>query len=111
MATRLYGVLWRWHFLAGVIAFPILFVIAVTGAIYTFEPELDRLANAELLTVEPTSARRSLDELVVVAEQTCTARGILDPHEAERSATVYCKGDREAYLDPYTGEVLGTRDI
>lgn len=110
MATRLYGLLWRWHFMAGLVVFPVLFVIAMTGAIYTFQPELDRLANPELLTVAPRPERRPLDELAAVAARTCTARGILVPYQTDRAVTVYCKDDREAYVDPYAGALLGIRD-
>ncbi|NVB83547.1 MAG: PepSY domain-containing protein [Kofleriaceae bacterium] len=113
MATRLYGIVWRWHFLAGVIACPIVFVIALTGALYAFQPELDRALNPKLLVVEPTGARRPVDELVRAAPVSCTVIGINLPSAADRPATVYCTQGtrREVYIDPYRATLLGERDV
>lgn len=113
MATRLYGILWRWHFLAGVVACPVVFVIALTGALYTFQPELDRALNPELLHVEPAGARRPVDELVRAAPASCTVIGINLPSATDRPATVYCSQGtrREVYIDPYRAVLLGERDV
>lgn len=111
MATRLYGIVWRWHFLAGVIACPILFVIAITGALWAFQPELDRWANPELLAVEPAGPLRPIDELIAAAPPTCTPLGINLPGRRDRPAVVYCvEGTRrEVYVDPYRATLLGER--
>ena len=110
-ATRLYGILWRWHFVAGVAAFPILFVIAITGALYSFQPELDRWANPGLLTVEPGAARRPLDELWATAATVCTPTAVNLPGREDRPVVAYCAEGtrREVYLDPYRGALLGER--
>lgn len=114
MTTRLYGILWRWHFLAGAAAFPVLFVVAVTGALYAFQPELDRWASSELMTVvEPAAGqRRSLDELAGVAARACKPAAIYVPGARDRAVTVSCEGGgrREAFIDPYRAELLGERD-
>jgi uncharacterized iron-regulated membrane protein len=115
MATRVYGLVWRWHFFIGLATFPVLFVIAVTGALYAFQPELDRWASAELLTVtepEPPARRRPLDELVAVAASVCTPSAIYVPAARDRAAYASCKdgGRREVYVDPYRASLLGERD-
>ncbi len=48
---------WRWHFYAGVLIAPILFVIAVTGALYVFKDELDRVFCADTANVHHSSVR------------------------------------------------------
>lgn len=38
----LYRTIWRWHFYAGLFVVPFIFLLATTGAIYLFKPQLDR---------------------------------------------------------------------
>jgi len=111
MATRLYGILWRWHFLAGMAAFPILAVVAVTGGLYAFQPELDRWENRELLTVAPGGARRRVDDLIGALPADCAPTTLKVSPDPTRSLEVRCAGQpaRRAYIDPYRGAFLGTR--
>lgn len=39
--TALYRLLWRWHFYAGLVVIPLLLLLATTGAVYLFKPQLD----------------------------------------------------------------------
>lgn len=115
MATRLYGILWRWHFLVGLATFPVLVVVAVTGALYAFQPELDRQLSPELLKVaepEPPARRRPLDELIEVAPRTCRPSAVYVPAARDRSVSISCEGggQRAAFVDPYRARLLGERD-
>ncbi len=38
---QLYPLLWRWHFLIGLLAAPVLVIVSLTGALYVFEPQLE----------------------------------------------------------------------
>ena len=38
----LYRTIWRWHFYAGAFVVPMVLVLALTGSIYLFKPQLDR---------------------------------------------------------------------
>lgn len=40
--TALYRTLWRWHFYAGVFVVPMVLVLALTGAVYLFKPQVER---------------------------------------------------------------------
>lgn len=64
--ARLYRLLWRWHFYAGVLTAPVLMVAAVTGALYVFIDELKPIFYPELMLSESLSeaAPRSLDDLM-----------------------------------------------
>ena len=44
----LYRTIWRWHFYAGLIVAPFLLILAVTGAIYLFNDELNDALMPEL---------------------------------------------------------------
>ncbi|MEO0031413.1 MAG: hypothetical protein RIS94_1171 [Pseudomonadota bacterium] len=39
--TALYRTIWRWHFYAGLLVLPLVAVLALTGAVYLFKPQLD----------------------------------------------------------------------
>jgi uncharacterized iron-regulated membrane protein len=40
--ARLYRTIWRWHFYAGLFVMPFVLILAVSGAIYLFKPQIDR---------------------------------------------------------------------
>jgi uncharacterized iron-regulated membrane protein len=111
-ATRLYGVLWRWHFVAGLIACPVIFIVALTGALYTFQPELEPLVQPDIMRVQPGPRLVSIDTLVATGAKVCAPSGFVMPSRDDRAATVYCPGGeerREVMVDPYRGELLGER--
>jgi len=45
----LYRTLWRWHFYAALFVLPIVVVLSITGSIYLFKPQLDRLQEASVV--------------------------------------------------------------
>ncbi len=51
--------LWRWHFHAGMFCIPFVIVLALTGSIYLFKPQLDAFADRDVdaLTVTGHPAR------------------------------------------------------
>ncbi|MFV0444623.1 MAG: PepSY-associated TM helix domain-containing protein [Planctomycetaceae bacterium] len=125
--TDLYQIVWRWHFYAGLVTIPVMWILAITGAIYTFRTELTEWRDAALLNVTPQPSRMSYDELrrlaaaemgdnhmeavivypgadrsvQFVAHVEDVATPDEDEHAEERHQLVY--------IDPYTGTVLGTR--
>ncbi len=40
--SSLYRTIWRWHFYAGLLVVPAIVVLALTGAVYLFKPQIDR---------------------------------------------------------------------
>ena len=47
-SRSLYKGVWRWHFIAGLLVLPLLVMMAITGGLYRFQPELDHLAYHRL---------------------------------------------------------------
>lgn len=41
-APTLYRTIWRWHFYAGLFVVPMVFILALTGAVYLFKPQVER---------------------------------------------------------------------
>lgn len=70
----LYRAVWRWHFYAGVMVLPLVMLLAVTGTIYLFKPELDRFEER---------AFRGLDSAAAVMPEVQVAAA-LDRHPGAR---------------------------
>lgn len=111
-----YNLAWRWHFYAGLFVAPFMILLALTGIIYLFKPQLDPLMYGDLLTVNPAHHSLSADEQlqrVRLAYPNGSVSQYLPAPTAERSAQFVIKQDgRElnAFIDPYTGTLLGEQD-
>ena len=111
-----YNLAWRWHFYAGLFVAPFMILLALTGIIYLFKPQLDNLMYSDLLTVKPAHHQISADELqqrVLTRYPKAAVSKYLPPVSAEGSAQfVVREQGRElnVFIDPYRGEILGTQD-
>jgi uncharacterized iron-regulated membrane protein len=100
----------RW---AGLIAGIAIFVIAVTGCILTFENDIDRHLNSELMLVRPGSSTVPLWEAVAsvrAAYPDDPPLSLSFPQKPNHSLLVFLKSGKLAAVDPYTGRLLGVRD-
>lgn len=118
--NRSYRTLWRWHFYAGLFVMPFLVVLAVTGTIYCFQPQIEPLLYPHRLVVTPQATPR-LDEDALLAR----ARAAMPPSAIATTARIASRADRSTefifrlpdgskrsvYLNPYDGAVLGTLDV
>jgi uncharacterized iron-regulated membrane protein len=111
--SPLYRAIWRWHFYAGLMVIPFMILLAVTGGIYLFKDELNRVIYGQYLTVEPqTTTPLNPDAIAAraLAALPGKATAYLPPDAADASAIVTIKGDagkQRVYLNPYSGEILG----
>ena len=119
--TRLnmYPLVWRWHFVIGLLCAPLLLVLSITGALYAFQPQLEPMLEREWQTIPPCIECEShpvSDQLAVVQQR--YPRAELEHYgryrDELRSAVVYIKNpdeheDRIVWLNPYTLEILGSR--
>jgi uncharacterized iron-regulated membrane protein len=55
--TLTYRALWRWHFHAGLFCIPFVIVLAITGSLYLFKPQLDALADRDVDSLAVTGPR------------------------------------------------------
>jgi uncharacterized iron-regulated membrane protein len=123
-ASRLYAVVWRWHFYAGLLTAPLMWVVTITGALYTFRTEVVEWRDRPWLVVEPGSQRRGVEELAEVARKAAGSdhlEGMALRAEPDRSIRFMVEGKGtgghdggpphvDVYVNPYTGDVLGTRE-
>jgi uncharacterized iron-regulated membrane protein len=109
VASRSYGILWRWHFLAGLAACPVIAILAVTGALYVVQPELEHALYRELREVTPRGQPKSIDELVQRLPAECAGESLEVPTRPTDAIRQWCPGDgkHSVFADPYTGALLG----
>lgn len=113
---------WKWHKYAGLLGGPLLMLIAVTGSILVFAPEIDHWLRPDLWTLPPTSSETTLapvteqslidgvrraypTETLVLYRQ--NQRGG-EPHQYWFSTTGR-GGFRHVWVNPRTGEIVGER--
>lgn len=120
VGNRSYRTLWRWHFYAGLFVMPFLVVLAITGTLYCFQPQIEPLLYPHRLIVTPQATPR-LDEDALLAR----ARAAMPAGALATTARIASRADRSAefifrladgskqsvYVNPYDGAVLGTLDI
>jgi uncharacterized iron-regulated membrane protein len=115
-----YRTLWRWHFYAGLFVMPFLIVLAVTGAIYCFQPQIEPLLYRQRLIVAPQATPKLSDEALLAhaaaampkEAQPSSVRVSNDPSRSAEFVFRLPDGEHESvYVNPYTGVVLGTLSV
>ncbi|OJB48685.1 peptidase [Burkholderia ubonensis] len=119
-ASAGYRTLWRWHFYAGLFVMPFLVILAITGTLYCFQPQIEPLLYPHRLIVEPRDTPR-LDADTLLAKARAAMPAGATPVSAQvstapaRSAEYVFRlrdGSRESvYVNPYDGSVLGTLSV
>lgn len=108
------------HAWLGIITGLGMLLLAISGSLIVFRPELDRWLNPELTKVKPGSQRVSLDGLVEVARLSApegfslfNLRVAPEPDVAAIAFMRRVEGNRlermEIFLNPWTGELTGKR--
>ncbi len=115
-SRTLYRAVWRWHFYAGLFAIPVIVLLSLTGIIYLFKPQLNQLMYGDLMKVAPASQAVPYEqqrEAVLGRFPGASIDGLHTPDKATRSTqfeiTTAAGQARAVFVDPYTGEVLGSR--
>ena len=116
-ANRFYRTVWRWHFYAGLFVIPFMLILAATGLIYLFKPQLDAAMYHNLMFVQPATTTIPYSGQVQFAEQAypgAVVTKVTPNMAADRSTEVLLttSDQRElmTFVNPYTGQVLGDRD-
>ena len=112
-----YRLVWKWHFLASLYVLPFMMMLATTGGIYLYKPQIEGWLYADQMNVqavgEPLSYEMQLAELEANFGIT-RIRGITNYDDPTRSTMVEfndAAGTRTiAWINPYTGEVLGNSE-
>lgn len=115
--NRFYRTVWRWHFYAGLFVIPFMLILAATGIIYLFKPQLDVAMYHNLMFVPPGTATLPYSEQVKFAEKaypdatvTQVTPNIAPDRSTEVLLTTADERNLMIFVNPYTGQVLGDRD-
>lgn len=115
--SGLYRRVWRWHFFAGLFCLPFIFLLALTGALYLFNKQIDDVVYADLLlrpaATAPMPGMLPASRLVEQAlrAEPGVARALQWPLDARHAVQVDVLRDgamRQVFIDPATGAVLGS---
>lgn len=112
----LYAQVWRWHFYAGLFAAPFLLILAITGAIYLFNDELNDLIYPELRFAASEAETLPTSRMVAAGNAAFAAGEVTRvdlPTEPGRTAQLFVRmpddqAPRRVFVDPATAQVLGS---
>lgn len=109
----LYKTVWRWHFYAGLLIAPFLIILAFTGSIYLYKPQIEHFLYKDLYEVTPQDERISPTTQIeeVKKQYPHAVVSTFRPGETEnRSSEIGIINHDESltiFSDPYTGKVIG----
>lgn len=108
-----YRLVWKWHFLAALYVLPFIAMLAITGGIYLYKPQIEEVIYADRLNVEIGIERQSYEAQIAALAATTEIsriRGVQIEDQPGRSTLIeFDDADKIrtlAWIDPYTSEVL-----
>lgn len=114
-ATALYRLLWRWHFYAGLLVIPLMVLLAATGAVYLFKPQIDHWQERDYRGL-PVAGAVSPDaqlKAALAAYPGATFHSYRLPEMPGDAAMIHLalpgREMRDVFVSPQ-GKVLGSRD-
>ncbi|MFB9328743.1 PepSY-associated TM helix domain-containing protein [Paenibacillus aurantiacus] len=117
LSKTIYQSVWRWHFYAGVIFAPFLIILAFSGAVYLFKPQIEGYLYKDMLVVREVGSQRLTSAQIIEKVQAdnpnlkVSSITLTDAKNASYPMSVNLNGTPTTmYVDPYSGEALGTLD-
>ena len=115
-ANALYRTLWRWHFYTGLLVLPFIAVLALSGSVFLFKPQIDRWeerAFRDLPAASTSSPARQVAAALAAFPGSQLHSYRIPQNEAD-AALVHLKpagthGMRDVFVSPQ-GQVLGSLD-
>jgi uncharacterized iron-regulated membrane protein len=116
-------IFWKWHLYAGLFGSPLLILIALTGAVLVFAPEIDRAMRPDLWRIEPprpaalSDSSISDQSVVDAVRKRFPMSKILSYRQSGHADEPYqvlmltpdIKGVHDAWVNPHTAEIVGDR--
>ncbi len=106
-------VLFWLHLISGSIAGIVIFMMCVTGALLSFQPNILKFAESEMRTVVPppvNTKRLSINEIIAkVREAKADAKpsNIVLQNDKNAAATISLGREGQVFVNPYTGAITG----
>ncbi|MET0370254.1 MAG: PepSY domain-containing protein [Sphingobium sp.] len=109
-----YRAMWRWHFYAGLIVLPVLALMAVTGALYLYKPEIERAVYHDRIVLAAGSGAPLAPSRLVAAVERASGGAvtqIVRPIASDESWRLIVKPEGAPpttwFVDPRDGRILG----
>lgn len=112
-ASRRWRTLWRVHFYSGMIAMPFILLMALTGLVILYTQPIRDLAEGDLRTVSASGTPISYDQMeqnVEAAYPDLPVVSMTMPTDGGHTVIFGLDDGHEAFVNQYTGEVLGQSD-
>jgi uncharacterized iron-regulated membrane protein len=112
-SKSIYSTMWRWHFYAGLFFTPFILILATSGAIYLFKPQIENLMYKDYYEVKVIGERIPASEQIqkVLEGHPGSAVSKYRPgEEPTRSSEVHILHNNETvtvFINPYNGEIIG----
>lgn len=113
--TTIYRSIWRWHFYAGLVVAPILLTLAITGAIYLFNDEINDVLHRETRFSNLQGADAPLSKVATAARDALPGSKVTridTPTSAGRTYQVFVTPadgkPLRVFVDPVSARVLGS---
>jgi uncharacterized iron-regulated membrane protein len=111
--NRFRKILFWLHLISGVLAGIFIFIMCVTGALLSFEPNILASAESEMRSVKPpteNAQRLSINEIIAKVQSVkpnAKPSGITLQNDKNAAATIALGRDGQIFVNPYTGEITG----
>ncbi|GGE69762.1 PepSY-associated TM helix domain-containing protein [Priestia taiwanensis] len=113
--AAIYQTVWRWHFYAGLIFSPFLIILAFSGGVYVFKPQIESVLYKDQYYVQEVG-EKSLPYSTLVSNvqdeyPDGTIRFVKQYEEVNRTIEVGLLEDEHmssVFVDPYSGAITGS---
>lgn len=111
--NSLYRAVWRWHFYAGIIFAPFIILLAITGIIYLFKPQIENIIYKDYYYVEVGKEKLTAEQQIEAVKEMYPNTYIMQykpAFEADHSAEIGIAGKDgiiTVFVNPYNGKILG----
>ncbi|WP_028591155.1 PepSY-associated TM helix domain-containing protein [Paenibacillus massiliensis] len=109
----IYQAIWRWHLYAGIIFAPFILILAVTGSVYLFKPQIEQRMYQDYYVVKDEGNKLQPSQLIDTVKAAYPEYNVLryrPGEDATRSAEVKLGlGDEKLtiFVDPYSSTIIG----
>lgn len=112
MKKGAYNWIWKWHLIGGLVSFPVVFILAITGIIYLFKDQYEEPRYALVKEVNETGEKLTFEAQWQNTRQLWDRKinSMVIPKK-ENQATEFVSGrfsgKSSLFVNPYTGESTG----
>lgn len=112
-ASRRWRQVWRLHFYAGILSAPVIVLLALSGLVILYTQPINDLLDSDVRTVTAQGDPLDYDTQAAAVRDAfpdLAITSVVTPIDDGHSTAFGLSDGRDAFVDPYTAEVLGTRD-